>query len=175
MKYLLSLILLSSTALAAPPTCQELVDSVEEAFDIASEVTMTTEIMQGEREFAYSEVLLFKDDVGKWQSEIVEQRGRQQPDNEEEDGEEPDFAFSCEGGAVSEVNGGWLLELPEQESEIPVNAWALTFTERLGNTVPVEIAGDFEAKILLVPFKGTFSTRFSDWDVPVNVDIKPGD
>ena len=174
MKYLLSLLLLSGTALAAPPTCQELVDSVEAAFDIASEVTMTTEIMQGEREFAYSEVLLFKDDAGEWQSEIVEQRGRQQPDDEG-DGEEPDFAFSCEGGAVSEVDEGWLLELPEQDSEIPVNAWALTFTERLGNTVPVEIAGDFEAKILLVPFKGTFSTRFTDWDVPVNVDIRPGD
>ena len=135
---------------------------------------MTTEIMQGEREFAYSEILLYKDDAGEWQSEIVEQRGRQQP-NEEDDSEEPDFAFSCEGGAVSEADDGWLLELPEQDSEIPVNAWALTFTERLGNTVPVEIAGDFEARILLVPFKGTFSTRFSDWDVPVNVDIKPGD
>lgn len=174
MKYLLGLTLLFSTALAAPPTCQELVDSVEAAFDIASEVTMTTEIMQGEREFAYSEVLLFKDDAGEWQSEIVEQRGRQQPDDED-DGEEPDFAFSCEGGAVSEAEDGWLLELPKQDSEIPVNAWALTFTDRLGNTVPVEIAGDFEARILLVPFKGTFSTRFTDWDVPVNVDVKPGD
>ena len=175
MKYLLGFVFLFNIAFAAPPTCQELVDSVEAAFDIASEVTMTTEIKRGEREFAYSEILLFKDDTGEWQSEVKEQRGQQPPENEEDGDEEPDFAFSCEGGAVSEAEDGWLLELPEQDSEIPVNAWALTFTERLGNTVPVEIAGDFEARILLVPFKGTFSTRFSDWDVPVNVDIRPGD
>ena len=172
---LMLLISFSVGAAQTTPSCETLINGIDLAFDRAEEVIMTTEITQGNRSFAYSQVRLFKDAVGEWQSEMLEERGQRRPDDAGGDDNEPDFAFSCEGHELEATANGWTLALPEQDSEIPVKAWQLDFVNRANAIVPAEISGDFEAKILFVPFSGTFSTRFSDWLLPATLPVQPGD
>jgi hypothetical protein len=132
--------------------------------------------MQGKREFAYSKIRLFKDDASQWQSEMLEQRGMQRPDDSEdsEDGAEPTFEFDCEGHELSQTDHQWNLTLKEKNLDIPVKAWNLAFGKELGTIVPISISGEFEARILLIPFRGNFNTAFSDWSLPVappNADL----
>jgi len=167
-------VLLVGTAQAAP-TCEALIGSIEGAFDRADEVVMTTEITQGQRDFAYSRVRLYKDAEGEWQSEVLEERGQRRPGESNDESSEPDFTFTCAGHMLEATPDGWTLTLPEQDSDIPVKAWQLEFTNRANTLVPVKISGDFEAKILFVPFSGTFSTSFSNWILPATLPVKPGD
>ncbi len=153
----------------AQETCETLVASIEQTFDKASQVIMTTNIMQGQREFAYSKLKLYKDRAGEWQSDILEQRGVQRPQNSQgtEDGAEPSFEFSCDEHEIIEETSGWTLSLQEQNPDIPVEAWVVTYGYENNALVPLSISGDFEAKILLIPFRGSFNTSFSDWTIPV--------
>jgi hypothetical protein len=152
----------------AQETCETLVASVEGTFDKASQVIMTTNIMQGNREFAYSKIKLYKDRAGEWQSEMLEQRGMQRPEDSQgrEDGE-PTFEFSCEGHDMIQDDSGYTLTLQEQNPDIPVDAWVVTYGYVNDTVVPLSVSGNFEARILLIPFRGSFNTVFSDWVLPV--------
>jgi hypothetical protein len=148
-------------------TCEALVDTITTAFDVATEVTMTTQIMQGSREFAYSKIYLYKDRAGEWQSEMLEQRGVQRPGDSEgqDDGAQPTFDLNCEGHSLTETETGWNLTLPQQ-GDTPVKQWDISL-ERQGKTiVPARVAGTFEAKVLFIPFRGSFATEFAAWTIP---------
>ncbi len=151
----------------AQENCKVLVDSISHAFDKANEVIMSTQIMQGDNEFAYTKIRLFKDDAGEWQSENLEQRGFPRPnDNNNDDDEEPSFEFSCDQHDLIERSGQWQLKIEEPDEELPIKAWELSFKKENNQIVPIEIAGDIEARVLFIPFKGRFSTFFSDWQFP---------
>ncbi len=158
---------LSSISLAQE-NCNVLVDSISDAFEKATEVYMSTQIMQGGNEFAYTKMRLFKDDTGEWQSERIEQRGFPRPDdtNNNDDGEEPSFEFSCAEHDLIERSGQWQLNIKEPDEELPIKTWQLSFKKENNQIVPIEIAGDIEARVLFIPFKGRFSTFFSDWQFP---------
>ena len=153
----------------AQETCESLTSSIEQVFDIANGVIMTTNIMQGKREFAFSKIRLYKDTSGQWQSEMLEQRGIQRPEDSESngDGAEPTFAFNCEGHELSQENKTWNLLLQEKNPDIPVKAWKVAFGKNFDTLVPLSVSGEFEARILLIPFRGSFNTAFSDWSIPV--------
>jgi hypothetical protein len=153
----------------AQVTCERLLETIAGAFDTATEVNMTTHILQGEREFSYSKLRLYKDETGEWQSEELEQRGVRRPEDSEgtEDGAEPTFDFNCEGHTLTETDKGWDLVIPESRENIPVKQWDVSLIRQASSIVPVKVAGQFEARILFIPFKGSFTTEFSDWVLPV--------
>lgn len=162
------LILLSSSSVFAQETCQTLVDGIELAFEKANEVIMSTEIKQGDFEFAYTKIRLYKDDADEWQSEQLEQRGLPRPpDNQnEDDGEEPAFAFNCEAHELVETSAGWQILITEQDKDSPIKDWQLSFEAKQDSFVPIEIAGTIETSVLFIPFNGRFSTSFADWRFP---------
>jgi hypothetical protein len=153
-----------------PVTCERLIETITEAFDTATEVKMTTQIMQGSREFAYSKLRLYKDEAGDWQSETLEQRGIQRPADSEgrEDGAEPSFDLNCEGHTLVETeDGGWQLTLPQQGEDSPVKQWDVSLIRQADTIVPTKVAGNFEARVLFIPFRGSFITEFAEWQIPV--------
>jgi hypothetical protein len=148
----------------AQQSCQNLVDSIELAFENAKQVIMSTEIMQGNIEYAYTKFRLYKDEAGTWQSEQLEQRGiPRPPDDQAEEGEEPSFAFACDSHKLISTGSGWDLAIEEANKDLPIKNWQMSFTRTKGNVVPTVIAGNIEARILLIPFKGHFATTFTDW------------
>ena len=165
-----TLLLLFVTPIHAQETCESLVASLEQSFEIASQVIMTTNIMQGEREFAYSKLKLYKDRTGQWQSEMLEQRGMKRPEDSEgaDDGAEPSFSFDCDGHELIQQESSWTLTLQESNPDIPVDAWVVTYSYSGSVVVPISVSGAFEAKILFIPFRGSFNTSFSDWVIPAN-------
>lgn len=167
-KYLFVFLILCCTVTAAQVTCEGLLETITTAFDTATEVMMTTQIMQGEREFAYSKLRLYKDEAGEWQSEELEQRGVRRPEDSEgtEDGAEPTFDFNCEGHTLKETERGWDLMIPETREEIPVKQWDVSLVRQEASIVPTKVAGRFEARVLFIPFRGSFITEFSDWILP---------
>jgi hypothetical protein len=166
MKYFAFILVLASSY--AQETCETLVANIEESFDKASQLIMTTNIMQGNREFAYSKLKLYKDRNGEWQSEMLEQRGMQRPEDSQgrDDGAEPSFAFNCQGHEIVQDNSGYTLTLQEQNPDIPVDAWVVTYGYTGDVLVPLSVSGNFETRILLIPFRGSFNTAFSDWMIP---------
>jgi hypothetical protein len=167
-KRFLPLFLIGSFGLAqTPPNCEQLIETITTTFDVASEVKMTTQIMQGEREFAYSKLRLYKDRAGEWQSEILEQRGAQRPEDSEgqEDGAEPTFDLNCEGHTLVETEEGWSLTLPQQ-GDSPVKQWDILLEQQANIIVPTRVAGNFEARVLFIPFQGSFITEFAEWYIP---------
>lgn len=170
MKHILiiTLSLLSSCSFAQV-SCERLLETITGAFDVASEVQMTTQIMQGGREFAYSKLRLYKDEAGEWQSEELEHRGVRRPEDSEgtEDGAEPTFDFNCEGHTLTETETGWDLVIPETREDVPVKQWDVSLMRHASSIVPSKVAGQFEAKVLFIPFRGSFTTEFSDWILPV--------
>jgi hypothetical protein len=150
-----------------PITCERLVETITEAFDKATRVKMTTQIMQGSREFAYSKLKLYKDRAGEWQSETLEQRGMQPPeDSDQEDGAEPTFDLNCEGHTLTETDGGWQLTLPQQGEDSPVTQWDVSLVLEGETIVPSKVAGSFEARVLFIPFRGSFTSEFFEWYIP---------
>lgn len=166
MKRLLALAALLLASGSQAMTCSELLSSIGAAFDAATEVVMTTDITQGEREFAYSRLRLFRAEDGTWASEVLEQRGQQRPQERDGGSAEPQFDFSCAGNMLEASGRGWTLVLPEQESDLPVGRWTLHFGRSAGRVVPEAVTGDFTARILFLPFRGSFRVRFSDWRFP---------
>lgn len=153
-----------------PVTCERLLETISEAFDKATEVKMTTQIMQGSREFAYSKLRLYKDENGEWQSEMLERRGMQRPEDSEgqEDGAEPTFDLNCAGHTLVETQqGGWQLTLPQQGEDSPVKQWDVSLMRQANTIVPSKVAGTFEARVLFIPFRGSFTTEFAEWQIPV--------
>ncbi|MGL4609091.1 MAG: hypothetical protein ACRCYY_05310 [Trueperaceae bacterium] len=152
----------------AQVTCESLVDTITTAFDTASQVIMKTQILQGEREFAYSKLKLYKDRTGEWQSEVLEERGAQRPEDSEgtEDGAEPTFEFNCEGHTLVETENGWDLMILESNEEIPIEQWNVSLLKQNDVIVPSKVTGQFEARVLFIPFRGSFNTEFSDWVLP---------
>jgi hypothetical protein len=169
MKFFFTVILLTAFVLAQAETCESLLGSLETTFDKATQVIMTTQIMQGKREFAYSKVRLYKDEAGEWQSEELEQRGMRRPEDSEgrEDGAEPTFDFICEGHTLTQTESGWDLVLSPDDPESPVKTWYVSFTKHAAEIVPSSVTGNFEARVLFIPFTGSFNTRFSDWIIPI--------
>lgn len=167
MNHLLALAALVLGSWAQAMTCSELLSSIDAAFGAATEVVMTTDITQGEREFAYSRLRLFRAEDGTWASEVLEQRGQQRPPERENGSAEPQFDFSCAGNMLEASGRGWTLVLPEQESDLPVGRWTLFFTRSAGQLIPEAVSGDFTARILFLPFRGSFRLRFTDWRFPV--------
>jgi hypothetical protein len=167
--FLTCLSLILGRPAVAQVTCERLTETITTAFDRATEVVMSTQIMQGEREFAYSKLRLYKDEAGEWQSEELERRGVQRPEDSEgtEDGAEPTFDFNCEGHTLTETEQGWDLIIPETREDIPVKQWDVSLVRQADAVVPVKVAGQFEARVLFIPFKGSFTTEFSDWILPV--------
>jgi hypothetical protein len=153
----------------AQVTCEGLLGTITDAFDEATEVQMTTQILQGGREFAYSKLRLYKDEAGEWQSEELEHRGVRRPEDSEgtEDGAEPTFDFNCEGHTLTETEQGWDLVIPETREDVPVKQWDISLIRQADAIVPSKVAGQFEAKVLFIPFRGSFITEFSDWILPV--------
>jgi hypothetical protein len=171
MKFLVGCVFLFSCVSFAQVTCERLIDTITTAFDTATEVMMTTQIMQGNREFAYSKLRLYKDEVGEWQSEELEHRGVRRPADSEgtEDGAEPTFDFNCEGHTLTETEKGWDLVIPETREDVPVKQWDISLIRQASSIVPTKVAGQFEARVLFIPFTGSFTTEFSDWVLPSEV------
>jgi hypothetical protein len=165
---IITLGLLSSYSVAQV-TCEGLLETITGVFDVATEVQMTTQIMQGGREFAYSKLRLYKDEAGEWQSEELEHRGMRRPEDSEgtEDGAEPTFDFNCEGHTLTKTEKGWDLVIPETREDVPVKQWDVSLIRQADAIVPSKVAGQFEAKVLFIPFRGSFTTEFSDWILPV--------
>jgi hypothetical protein len=144
-------------------TCETLVAAIETAFEQAHEVLMSTQIMQGEREFAYSLIRLYKE-RGVWQSDTLETRGVRRPDNNQNnDGAEPSFAFDCSEHTLSTTARGWQLDITETNDALPIDRWRLEFSMLQGVIVPLSVSGQFETRILLIPFRGEFVTAFDNW------------
>lgn len=154
----------------AQQSCEALVASIDTAFSEASEVIMSTQIMQGKFEYAYSKLRLYKDDLGEWQSEQLEQRGLPRPPEtrDEDEGAEPSFTFDCTQHELSSTGAGWDLQIVEQNKDFPIKDWAMKFTREQGQVVPTEIQGQIDTRILLIPFKGTILTSFANWTFPRN-------
>jgi hypothetical protein len=154
----------------AQVTCEGLLGTITGAFEVATEVKMTTQIMQGGREFAYSKLRLYKDEAGEWQSEELEHRGVRRPEDSEgrEDGAEPTFDFNCEGHTITETEKGWDLVIPETRKDVPVKQWDVSLIRQASSIVPSKVAGQFEARVLFIPFRGSFTTEFSDWILPAS-------
>jgi hypothetical protein len=156
---------------SAQLSCESLLGTITTAFEVATEVMMTTQILQGEREFAYSKLRLYKDEAGAWQSEELEHRGVRRPEDSEgqEDGAQPTFDLNCEGHTLTETDNGWALTLQEQTPDSPVKQWDVSLVRQGDTVVPSKVAGKFEARILFIPFKGSFTTEFSSWILPISL------
>ncbi len=157
------------TLAQGPVTCERLIETITLSFEVATEVQMTTQIMQGSREVAYSKLRLYKDEAGDWQSETLEQRGLQRPEASEGqgDGAQPTFDLNCDGHTLVETEKGWDLTLLQQGDDSPVTQWDISLMRQADTIVPAKVAGTFEAKVLFIPFKGSFSTEFADWQLPL--------
>lgn len=165
MRYFIFFMLFFSLQGLAQQTCEALVASIDTAFAEASEVMMSTQIMQGNLEYAYSKMRLYKDTQGEWQSEELEQRGLPRPPEtrDEDEGAEPSFEFDCSEHELSSTGAGWSLQIVEQDKDLPIKGWAMKFSRTQGQVVPLEIQGQIDTRILLIPFKGTILTSFADW------------
>ena len=170
MRYLylcFGILLIAGSAFALEPSCQELVDSLETAFDEASSVVSSVTIKQGNREMAYIRSQLLKDNEGEWQTEVLEQRGMQRPGGGEDSGQ-GEFAFDCEGHELQALDtNSFQLGLQESNKDIPVSAYTLLFNYHNGWYVPKEITANFQVSIVFIPVSGTFNTVFSDWGLPL--------
>jgi hypothetical protein len=163
------LLVFGSSLAQTSVTCERLLETITTAFDVATEVKMTTQIMQGSREFAYSKLRLYKDEAGEWQSETLEQRGVNRPPDSDgqEDGAQPTFDLDCEGHTLVETEVGWDLTLPQQGEDSPVKQWDISLIRRADTIVPTRVAGAFEARLLFIPFKGSFMSEFAEWQIPL--------
>ena len=151
----------------AQPSCAELLESFTETLETAHSYSSTTSVLQGEKEVYYLVTDNRRDDAGEWQMEKLEERsalpfgnvggGGFGDDEEDETTEE-----TCEGATVEKRGNEWLLELP-QEEDSPVKEWTMTFTPYRDTFLPGTMQGRFDVRILLIPFRGTFTTSFNNW------------
>jgi len=175
---LFSLTLLTSWTLAQP-SCEVLLDSFTEALETARSYSSTTTVFQGEKEVYYLVTDNRRDEAGEWQMEKLEERsalpfgdmgdGFGGDDDEDEETTEE----ACEGATVEQIGDDWLLELP-QEEDSPVEEWTMTFTPYRDPFLPGTMQGRFDVRILLIPFRGTFTTSFEDWAFDLNY-TSPGE
>ncbi len=167
-KLIIVIALISSFALAKP-SCQELVDSIETAFEKADQLTMDLRISQAVFEIGYIKLNLFKNPEGIWESEIIEQRGAQQKEDKN-DSAEPKIEFDCESSpndiAIKEIDNGWRLEMLESDKTKKIRHWLLEFNLVKGIIVPTKVVADFEIKILLIPVAGQAVTNLTNWQLP---------
>ena len=157
---------------SAQPSCEVLLQSFTETLETAHSYSSTTSVLQGEKEVYYLVTDNRRDDAGEWQMEKLEERsalpfgdmGGGFGDDEEEDETTEE---TCEGATVEKVGDDWLLELPQEEGS-PVKEWTMTFTPYRDTFLPGTMQGRFDVRILLIPFRGTFTTSFSDWAFDLN-------
>ncbi len=171
LRFIVGILLAVPLVQAQPPTqplCEELIGSIEAAFDGASEVIMSTEIRQGILEYAYSKMRLYKQN-GVWESSVLEQRGVRRPDNagQSDEGEAPSFQLSCQQAVITALEEGWLLELEEENPDFPIKAWTLRFVEARQGYLPVEVRGQIDTRIAFIPFRGTVISGFEAWQFPL--------
>lgn len=150
---------------SAQPSCEVLLDSFTETLETAVSYSSTTSVLQGEKEVYYLLTDNRRDEAGGWQMEKLEERsalpfgdmgGGFGGDNEDESVEE-----TCEGATVEKIGQDWQLELPQEDS--PVKEWNMTFRPYRDTFLPGTMQGKFDVRILLIPFRGTFTTSFDDW------------
>jgi hypothetical protein len=156
----------AGATLAQPPTCQALVDSIEQAFDEASSVVTTLTILQGDRELAYNRSRSYRDDDGELQTELLERRGAERPGGGGDGEGQGELDLSCEGHTLTEEPADRLtLELPATE-EGPLQGITLAFVRTRERFLPVRIDARFQVRILFIPINGTATTLFSEWTFP---------
>ena len=151
----------------AQPTCETLVDDLETAFDEAESLVSEVEVVANGREMGYQKARLYRDEAGELQSEVIEERG-QRPPEEEEDGDDGDFRFSCQGNELELLgsDGAYRLTLQEANEEIPVEAYELEFVPQGERYLPRSIVANFNTTFVLIPVSGTFTTTLSEWTFP---------
>jgi hypothetical protein len=155
-------LLVAGAALAQPPTCRTLLDSIEQTFDEASSVVTTLTILQGDRELAYNRSRSYRDDAGEFRTEVLERRGAERPGDGGDGEGQGELDFSCEGHSLTEEPADRLtLELPTAEG--PLQNVTLEFVRARGRYLPVSIDVRFQIRILFIPVNGTATTEFSEW------------
>ena len=162
------LIFFSTSFALAQPTCETLVDDLETAFGEAESLMSEVEVVANGREMGYQKARLYRDDAGELQSEVIEERGQRPPEDEGEDEGDEEFSFSCEGNELELLgsDGSYRLTLQEDDEEIPVDEYRLEFTPREGRYVPRSIIANFNTTFVLIPVRGTFTTKLSEWTFP---------
>ena len=164
---ILSLFVFSSFALA-DMTCQDLVDSIELAFDRADSMVMEVWLEQTVFEIGYTKLQLFKNG-DKWESRVLEKRGAQHQKKEKQSAE-PDIGFDCADNdseiTVSKTQQGWELVVKEAKPEKKVYEWVLDFKDDNGILFPTKVIAKFQISVLAIPINGQAITILSDWRLP---------
>lgn len=168
MRFIFVLFFLGANLVSAQPSCETLLESFTETLETAQSYSSTTTVLQGDKEVYYLVAANVRDTAGEWQMETLEERsalpfgdmgggGFGDDDEEDETTEE-----TCEGARVEKLGNDWLLELPQEEGS-PVKEWTMTFTPYRDTFLPGTMQGRFDVRILLIPFRGTFTTSFENW------------
>ena len=167
MKRLLILGFLLTSFSLAQPTCETLVSDLETAFDEADSLVSEVEVVANGREMGYQKARLVRDDAGELQSEVLEERGQRPPEDEGE-GNDEEFSFSCEGNELELLgsDGAYRLTLQEDDEDIPVEEYRLEFFPQGERYLPRSIIANFNTTFVLIPVRGTFTTNLSEWTFP---------
>ncbi len=168
MRITLSILFFLSSFALADITCQDLVDSIELAFDRADSVVMEVWLEQSIFEIGYTKLQLYKD-VDTWKSEVLEKRGAQHQ-KKEGGSAEPDIGFDCKASdskiIILETENGYLLEVIESDKSKKIKHWILKFSSRAGLLLPTEVIAKFEISVLTIPLAGQAVTKLSNWTFP---------
>ena len=168
-KLIILVALFSSFALASP-SCQELIDSVEVAFEKADEVIMDLRVSQAIFEVGYIKLRLFKNAEGVWDSENLEQRGLKPPEKDEGQSAEPTVKFNCQESqnniTITDTSDGWNLLMIESDKDKKVKRWILDFSTVNNLIVPTKVVAEYEIAVLLIPIAGQAVTNLSNWRFP---------
>jgi len=168
-KLIILVVLFSSIALASP-SCQELIDSVEIAFEKADEVIMDLRVSQAIFEIGYIKLRLFKNNEGIWDSENLEQRGLKPPEKDEDKGAEPTVKFNCQDSenniTITDTSDGWNLLMLESDKDKKVKRWILDFSTVDNLIVPIKVVAEYEITVLLIPVAGQAVTNLTNWKFP---------
>lgn len=159
---------LGGVALGAAPaaTCQALVDALPSALGEATTFVVSVAIEQGRREIAYERSRVSRAADGSTTSTTLERRGLRRPNDAggADAGGPIDFTLPCDDHDLDvDSDGVAHLTLRDASNDAPVSMWSLQFEYVDGRWRPLELRAPFLVRIVLVPVRGEFITRFAEW------------
>jgi len=157
---------------AAPPApaCEALVAALPASLAAAREVQIAVTLEQGGRELAYERSRVSRAPDGSREVTVLERRGLRRPDGPaggDTGGDGDPGAYdllSCEDHELVEEGDGIVrLRLRDADPDAPVAEWTLRFARVDDAWRPLELVAPFEVRVLFVPVRGRFVTRFAGW------------
>jgi len=154
------------------PSCVALLHTWEDATAQAQTYTSVVNVVRANgNELMYQEAEHFRSsEDGDWIREVTLERSFLPfpiPNNrpEEEENEDEDASFFCEGATVEAQGSNWLVRLATIEDS-PMTNSTMLYEPQGDRYIITDMSGDFDVRILAFNLKGRFMTSFGDWVFP---------